>query len=257
MPKDTTLYQSLSFSATSSAMLSLENLAKHTQHHKELNVKRDFVKEFLEALDQAAAPEHGPAQGPAEATESTKEGSPANKDATSLSSHYRLQSYHDQTLKKIHRNESKREESSDKQDYSHKTVALPSSLEPSRRKQEKQQKQEGRSSLIECMKRKSGSKSAKHNEPKMYKRRKQPNDATEHDTQHLDITESEQSAPSNQRKGKIGLQPGITMPKKVDTKQSHRRKTGLGREGAGVCYKTARTTTTVTVTNIIGAITPK
>ncbi|KAG0249376.1 hypothetical protein BG011_009369 [Mortierella polycephala] len=205
MPKDAAPYQSLSFSATSSVMLSLENLSKHTQYHKELNVKRDFLKEFLDALGQAAAPEHDPAQETTEAAESTEEGSPTHRNAVSRSSDHHPQPYHQQALKKIHRNESKQEEPSDKHEYSHKTIAVPSSPEPSRKKNEKQQKQGDRLSLIECMKRKSGSKSIKRNEPKMYKRRKQLDNAAEHDIQHLDTTKSEHNPPSKQEKGKIAV----------------------------------------------------
>lgn len=37
-------------------MLSHDNLARHTLHHQELDIKRDFVQEYLESLDPPAAP---------------------------------------------------------------------------------------------------------------------------------------------------------------------------------------------------------
>ncbi|KAG0021925.1 hypothetical protein BGZ81_008744 [Podila clonocystis] len=41
-------------------MLSHDNLARHTLHHQELDVKRDFVQEYLESLEPSAAPELDP-----------------------------------------------------------------------------------------------------------------------------------------------------------------------------------------------------
>ncbi|KAI9240375.1 MAG: hypothetical protein BYD32DRAFT_458907 [Podila humilis] len=46
-------------------MLNHDNLARHTLHHQELDLKRDFVQEYLESLDPLAAPEQdAPEQGP-------------------------------------------------------------------------------------------------------------------------------------------------------------------------------------------------
>jgi len=49
-----------------SEMLSLSNLAKHTEHHIHLDEGRDFVKEFLESLDSTSMPEHDPEPAVAE-----------------------------------------------------------------------------------------------------------------------------------------------------------------------------------------------
>ncbi|KAF9217439.1 hypothetical protein BGZ59_004289 [Podila verticillata] len=47
------------------SMLNHDNLARHTLHHQELDLKRDFVQEYLESLDPLAAPEQdAPEQGP-------------------------------------------------------------------------------------------------------------------------------------------------------------------------------------------------
>ncbi|KAF9919506.1 hypothetical protein FBU30_010930 [Linnemannia zychae] len=67
MPKssNTHVTQSLSHS---SAMLNQDNLAQHTQHHHQLNEKRDFVQEFLDALDPSSAPQSDPGLEPVELT---------------------------------------------------------------------------------------------------------------------------------------------------------------------------------------------
>ncbi|KAG0209918.1 hypothetical protein BGX28_009885 [Mortierella sp. GBA30] len=159
-------------------MLTEGNLSKHTERHKQLNEKRDFVEEYLDSLEPSVPPvgdqelridEH--------AEEGLIDLTPAESVSQSLQHTHPSRQEVQQKPHQQDKTKRKPARGSQKQPLAIDNVAVAKPSTPSKNMQD-------------TMKRKDNSKAAKEDEVKAPKRRRESLEIAELDVQNLDINES-------------------------------------------------------------------
>lgn len=196
-------------------MLTQDNLSKHTERHHQLNEKRDFVEEYLDSLDLSALK----VASKVWIHDSLSEGQELSSAETSSQPNPPQHQTQQQPQQQRHQQDKAKRRGA-RSKLEQQAADEVSAVKPHSRKT-----QESKPTLIESTKRRDSLLTARQDETKSSKRRRQYVEAVELEVQNLDINESDSSKAAVRKRG------GRPVRASVKTRSLASAKQGTGSHG--------------------------